>query len=357
VAEVGAALGGTLLILVALARHRDRWWLEHLLMRRRHRQRQRGKAVAPHGADPRLAALRGLAPGLVVEEVSGADGARVGVARDDSGWYAVAAVTGSSAPMRNDVSDLPLDALTAALATAGQPGAALQVVTQTVPAPSLDIDLESPVGRSYRQLLAGLGESPVPAGRETWIAVRVDARSLAEAVVDHPVDLEVVPAVVAAQLRQVTRPLSRVGISHRLLDAEELLEALARSCDLEPPALDPAPLQPREDWSEWHSGRLAHRSFWIRGWPPLEQSAALLDGLSTAPAAMTSVALILVPDGDAEAIDLRGLVRVGAPVGELADVCDSIVRGARQAHADLFQLDGEQGPAVYASAPTGGGGL
>jgi type VII secretion protein EccE len=350
----GVIVAGALLLAVTLGRRQGRWWLERRLMTRRYRRRRESASATPFGDDARIGALRRLAPELLVENVSVADGAHVGVARDDAGWYAVAAIT-PSAPMRDDPGGLPLDALAAALAEADQPGAVLQVVTQTVPAPSIDMHPSSAAGQSYRQLLSRFGTVPVPADRTTWIAVRLDARSLAEAVPDDDADVDAAPAVVAALVRRVAKSLRRVGISHRLLDADELLGVLLRSCDLESTAQSAEPAQSREGWSEWHSTRLAHRSFWIREWPPVGQAAALLDWLSTAPAAMTSVSLIMAPDDDSRMVDLRGLVRVSAPESELNQVCQSIVRGARQARAELFPLDGEQGPAVYASAPTGGG--
>ncbi|WP_281369119.1 type VII secretion protein EccE [Phytohabitans rumicis] len=350
----GVALAGVLLLLVTLGRRNGRWWLERRLMTRRYRRRRQTATATPYGDDARLGALRRLAPGLTVENVSVADGAHVGVARDDAGWYAVAAVT-PSAPMRDDPGLIPLDALAGALAEADQPGAVLQVVTQTVPAPSIDMHPSSAAGQSYRQLLARFGTVPVPADRTIWIAVRLDARTLAEAVADRDADLDTAPAVVAALVRRVAKSLRRVGVTHRLLDADELLDVLLRSTDLEPTTESAEPVQPRESWSEWHSSRLAHRSYWIRDWPPVEQAAALLDWLSTAPAAMTSLALIMAPDEDTRMIDLRGLIRVAAPAEELNQVCQAIKRGAQQARAGLFPLDGEQGPAVYASAPTGGG--
>lgn len=350
----GAAIAGLLLLLVTLGRRNGRWWVEQRVMARNYKRRRMMSTASPYGDDPRLGALRRLAPDLTVENVSVADGSHVGVARDDAGWYAVAAVT-SRAPMRDDPGPIPLEALAAALAEADQPGAVLQVVTQTVPAPSLEMHPSSAAGQSYRQLLARFGAVPVPADRSTWIAVRLDARTLAEAVADGIADLDTAPAVVAALVRRVAKSLRRVGVSHRLLDADELLEVLLRSCDLAPAGRGAEPVQPREDWSEWHSARLAHRSYWIRSWPPVDQAGALLDWVTTAPAAMTSLSLILAPDEDKRLMDLRGLVRVAAPADQLAQVAQAIRRGAEQAKADLFPLDGEQGPAVYASAPTGGG--
>jgi type VII secretion protein EccE len=351
-ATIGAVAGAAVLLLVTLGRRKGRWWVERRLMTWRYGRRQRGAAGTEYADDARIAALRRLAPGLVVENVAVAGGAQVGVARDDAGWFAVAAIT-STTPMRDSTGGLPLDVLASALVEAEQPGAVLQVVIQAVPAPSTDAPATSPAGHSYRQLLARFGQTSVPADRSTWIAVRLDARSLAEALADHTADVDTAPAVVAALIRRVTKALRPAGISPRLLDADGLLAALVNSCDLELSVQQQNP--PREEWSAWRSSRFAHRAFWIRDWPPVDRAASLMDSLFTVPTAMTSVALILAPAERERMIDLKALVRVSAPAGELDQVCRSVIGAARKAKADLFQLDGEQSPAVYASAPTGGG--
>jgi type VII secretion protein EccE len=160
--------------------------------------------------------------------------------------------------------------------------------------------------------------------------------------------------VVAALVRKVTKTLRHAGIAHRVLDADALLDTLLRACDLEHAAHDPQPTQPHEEWSEWRSPRLAHRSFWLRGWPAIEEAGNWLATLSGA-GAVTTVAVTLAPDANGSTADLRALVRVAAPPADLEQACQSVRRLADQAGADLFPLDGEHGPAVYASAPTGGG--
>jgi hypothetical protein len=108
-----------------------------------------------------------------------------------------------------------------------------------------------------------------------------------------------------------------------------------------------------ESWTGWVSPRLAHRTYWVRSWPPLARASALLQTLSATPGAVTNVALILVPED--ETVDLRCLARVAAPAAALPEICRSLVGRAKQAGARLLPLDGEHGPAAYASAPTGGG--
>ncbi|MFB6398647.1 type VII secretion protein EccE, partial [Polymorphospora sp. 2-325] len=349
---VATGVAGAAVVAATLARRGGRWWLERWMMSVAQRRRRRGRPI-PHG-DPRVTALRHLAPGLTVQNASVGDSADIGVARDDAGWYACAAV--STGRRRKDGA-LPLDQLVAALAETGQPGAVLQVVTLTVPAPGMDTPPASHAGQSYRQLLTGFGSAVVPAHRAVWITVRLDAWALAEAVVDeHGTALDDVPELVAALLHRVTKTLRRAGFTVQPLDDAGLLDALVQSCDLEGAA---APGngrgEPREEWSRWHSGRLAHRTFWVRRWPATDQIGALLDAVGATPSALTSAALTLAAEGDGDGVDLRGLVRLAAPPPELGPVCLAAARAAELAGADLFPLDGEHGPAVYASAPTGGG--
>jgi type VII secretion protein EccE len=348
-----AAASAAVLLLVTLGRVKGRWWIERRLMLRRYRRRRQHEATAGHGGDPRVAAMRRLAPGLTVENVPLAGGSQVAVARDEAGWFAVAAVPGRSS-MRDGQGDLPLDTLAAALAEVEQPGAVLQVVIQAVPAPSPQAPESAPAGQSYRQLLERSGQAFVPSDRSVWIAVRLDARSLAEALAGHTANVETAPAVVAALLRRVAKALRPVGIEPRLLDADGLLTALVDSCDLTEPLAgleQPAP----ETWSAWRSARFSQRCYWIRRWPPVERASGLLNSLFAVPAAMTCVALIMAPDERGQMVDLRALVRIGTAPADLDRTCQRLVRGARKAKAELFPLDGEQAPAAYAAAPTGGG--
>ena len=304
--------------------------------------RRRAKSPAPRPlADARLTAMRWLAPGLTVEDVASPDGSQIGVAADDAGWYAVAALPAATAVRAEARQPLPLDTLVSALAEADRSGSAVvQVVTHTVPS------RDDAAGEFARALPHGVGG---PVDRITWIAVRLDARALAEMGVELP---EQAPTVVAALMRHLVKTLRRSAITVRALDREAVLDALDRSCDLaRPDSLGSS--QPREAWDAWHSGRLAHRTFWLQVWPSLPQAGALLDRLVTAPAALSSVAVILAPRGDA--VDIRCLARVAAPAHQVAPACAAIRDAAKLAHAQLFELNGEQGPAVYATAPTGGG--
>lgn len=339
-----AVVVGLVLLAVTLGRRRGRWLAQARVLDWQFRRRRRATAATLTGDDPRLAGLRVLAPGFGVEDVALADGSRVGVARDEAGWYAAVAVDGGA---------VSLDAVAAALAEAEQPGAVLQLVTHAVPVPSVETHPSLAVA-SYRELLDAFGPTPVPAERETWLAVRLDARTFAADLLDHTTDPRATPPLVASLARRVGKALRRAGVTHRVLDAAGLLAALARSCDVDPVGPGEPLAQVQEEWTEWHSARLAHRTFWMRTFPPVAELGPVLDQLSSAPAALTSVTLVLVPGAGSRA-DLRGMVRLAAPAPHLSRVCDAVTAVARASGVDLFPLDGEQGPAVYATAPTGGG--
>jgi type VII secretion protein EccE len=346
-----AGIAAVLVLVVTFARRHRRWWLEHRVIAWQHRRRR--AATVDSAPGPVLGALRTVAPGLAVRDVSAPDGARAGVGRDEAGWFAAVALTGT-APVHQEAAPIPIDALVGVLADAQQPGVVLQLVTQTVPAPSLGLHPASLAGSSYRQLAGMFGSVPLPAHRESTVAVRLDARALAEALLDHTADLDAAAALVAGLGRRVATSLRRLGVGCRVLDAEELIRALARSCDLETVTERTAD-RVREEWTEWHSAGLAHRTFWLKTWPADgEQVGALFEWVGATPAAQTTVALILQP-GREDEVAGRALFRVAAPAEHLAELSRQLTEGVTRVGGELFPLDGEQGPGVYATAPTGGG--
>ncbi|MER7004062.1 type VII secretion protein EccE [Dactylosporangium sp. NPDC000555] len=350
---VPVALAGLLIAVVALGRQKSRWWLERRVLAWHFNRRAKRRPAGPV-TDPRLAPLRTLAPRLTVQDVPVSDDSVIGVARDDAGWFAVAEVTPAAAMADGPSGHLPLESLVTTLTGTGQPGSALQVVTHTLGSPSHDLQQALPAAYSYRELVQRFGTAPIPADRVTWVAVRLDARALAEAGAESA---ENAVDVVAAMLRKVARTLRGAGVNVRILDRGGVLTALERSCDLQRTDDTAPPPQPRETWDAWHSAGLAHRSYWVQDWPAINQDGAvgaLGDQLAAVPGSFTSVAFVIVPGAAADAqVDVRCLVRIAAPAETIAAVCQVLEGGTHGAH--LLPLDGEQGPATYATAPTGGG--
>jgi type VII secretion protein EccE len=347
---VVVSAGCLLVAVIALGRTGGRWWTERVALSWSYRHRH--GLVPDRLPDPRLRALRTLAADLQVANVSAADGAPVGIGSDSAGWFAIAALVPHPGLRGDIVADVPLGRLARLISDSEQPGAVVQVVLHTTPAPTTALDPEQWCAASYHELLSRYGA--VPANQTAWIAVRLDSRALARASVGGPDESRQAPAVVAGLIRRASRAMDRAGVATQVLDADGMLDALAHSCDLTPTAERSRTEPAREEWSTWHSTRLVHTCFWVRQWPAPPASGALVRALATSPqATFTSVAVILEPTE--EGVELHCLTRVAAPADQLAAGCRTLTEAARQVGAEVLPLDGEQAPAVYASAPTGGG--
>jgi type VII secretion protein EccE len=342
---LAAAVVFLAVLVVLFGRRQGRWWTERMLLTWRIKQR-RNAAPGP-ARDPRLAAIRMLAPDLTLSTYEASDGERVAVARDESGWFAVAAVT-YPVVGRGGFVRLPLDRLAQALREMGQPGSVVQVVVHSVPAPTSEIDARNRCVSSYRELLGQHGA--VPADRSVWVAVRLDTQRFIEAWVDDNDPIDQAPAVVAALIRRMGRVIRRDALGYQALDEDGLLDTLVRALDLEQ---DPSAEPPQETWQQWRSAHLTHACFWVREWPEPTQGAAMLEQIAAVPAASTTISLIL--DAQSELTDFRCLVRIATRQYGLSATAAAVEEAVRNRGGSLLRLDGEQGPAVYATAPTGGG--
>jgi type VII secretion protein EccE len=245
------------------------------------------------------------------------------------------------------------------LAATGQAGVLLQVVSQGNPAPAATVHPTTPAARSYRDLLTEVGSGPAPVDRVRWLVVRLEARLLAVAGAVGDVS-DRAPAVAAALLRRAVRTLQRVGLTVTPLDGPGLLAAVHHCC-----GLDEGRDTPREEWGGWHSGQLTHVTYWISQWPAPAQVPALLRTLAEVPAAQTTISTtIAVPPADLSEdtldaplgeAELRCLVRIAVPSERVAEVHAAVLQCADGCGARVHRLDGEHAPAVYATAPTGGG--
>lgn len=320
---LSAIIGGVLVLLtfvVLLGRTDGRWGTEHGLLWLRFRRR-RG-AVGEKCGDPRLAGMRYLAPDLTVEDIDGTGGTRLGMGSDGAGWFAVLELEPvGEGHLRPPV---PLVALVRVAAEAEQPGAVVQVVSHSRPS--------------------------TERGHTVWVSVRLDAHAVAESVIDAADNSVDVPTVLAELIRRVGRVLRRRDMNARVLDADELIDALVRSCDLLP--VDRS-VHVHEEWNAWHSVDLAHACYWLEAWPHPEVGIDMLAALAGIRVPLVSTAVLLEPQADGA--NLRCLVRLAAPPAWLPQVCDRAEGLAERAGARLRRLNGEHAPAVYASAPTGGG--
>jgi type VII secretion protein EccE len=358
---VAGVLLGVLLLAVTFGRYRGRWWSEYPMLFWQYRRRC-ASSPTPTG-DRRLNLLRDVAPDLNVQSLEAADGTQIGIGTDGAGSFAVLAV-GQTEGVRDAARSVPLQVLARVLKDAQQPGAVVQLVTHTIPALH-STDPDPPLcDASYAELLAPLGGA-APADQITWVAVRLDARTVAESAIaatsiaaDEPrTDL---PELVAVLVRRASKALRRAGCPAKILDSDGVLDALVRSLGLDSEMHDPDPVNTPgycERWQAWQSASLAQACFWLRTWPSMDDAGALLGRLSVTPAAFTSVVVVLqsVARGVVAGTELRCLIRVAAPPETLGARCTELSRAAGGSGGRLFRLDGEQVPAAYASAPTGSG--
>jgi type VII secretion protein EccE len=343
-----AALVGTAvvvaLVAVALFVRRDGRWLPdagRLALSRR--RRGRGVVEGPVG-DPRLAGLRRLAPQLTVQNVETRHAGTIGVGYDGDGWFVVAAV----GPSHHEEWDETPVADTI-------PPAALAGLVRPTGGPDEGLAAETTAAVQVVAL-----RDAVRSGRSTWVTVRLEARLLAGVPDNDPERVAHVPPALLRLARRLPRALDHTGFTARLLDADGLLEALAVGCGL-PHGDGLLPSEEAHGW--WAAGGLRHVAFWIEQWPPSGREQDLLEEFGALREATTAVTYRLQPAPDVPAaeagtaarFDLRGLVRVVAPPDRLEAACDRVQELAQDADARLFRLDGEHGPAVYATAPTGGG--
>ena len=83
--------------------------------------------------------------------------------------------------------------------------------------------------------------------------------------------------------------------------------------------------------------------------------AELFGALTRVPAALVSMAVTLYPPTADGQLRVACLVRVAAEPAVLAKAAGDVVAAARQVGARLRRLDGEHGPATYATLPTAAG--
>ncbi len=348
---VVAAVALAVLVLV-LGRSGGHWWVDLVTLRWSYRRRRLSRR--PDSGEPRLAALGALAPGLTVTTVEH-HGRSIGIAHDDAGWFAgialppMAGVRGDARPA------LRLGTLLPRLADSAASLSAVQIVIHTVPALGRGLSEDGqPATASYAALAAGLPGLPA-VERTSWIVVRIDPQTAAD-ILTGRADLDALHRTLSTAVTRIGRTAERAGLSHQILDGGGLLTAILRSWGTDPTApSDPTATVAREQWNSCQVGGLAHACFWVRDLPATANLGLLIDACAGTPAALTSVSLGTEPvPGDQDELRLRLLVRVAVEPAALSRTCQILTATAGNHGARLTRLDGEQGPAIYATAPTGG---
>lgn len=357
---VAGGVLGLVVLLAAFAGAGGRWWMSRLSLRARFRRR-RAASRPGQGSDQRLAVLRELSPALAVENVEERDD-RIGVGNDGNGWFAVSEIDGGprSGVVGDAIEPLPLGTLARLLLDDEFPVSAIQLVTQTVPAPASALSPQAPCQQSYRELVGATPGGAV-AHQVQWVAVRLDGEDAEDAAAARGGGTEGVHRAMVAALNRCTKAVKGTDRGGRMLDSDELIDALVRSCGVLGAGSNPGQRRTGEDWERWRGDGLAHVGYWIRDWPPIRADRAdLLADLVANAGVETSLSLVFrLPtggggaDGSEPAVDMQGIIRVAAEPDALGWACGGFLKTAEQAGFSLRLLGGEQAPAVYASAPTG----
>jgi type VII secretion protein EccE len=348
---LAAGVIGALVLVMVLGRIEGRWWYEAVAARlqlRRRRAAARRVAGRMRGAATGTVALATLAPGLAVRSFTDR-GRSIGVGQDADGWFA-----GVRLGEDVDVAGLggarfELDKVIRVLDESTMPVSALQIVSYHLPVPVGDAP--EPALRSYHELT---GSEFCPAEQITWVMVRLHPPDAVEAAWSRGGGVEGVDRALAAAVGRIENALGGAGVPYRVLDADGLHEAIAVSCGLA--SVDPTAIgePPRERWSAWSAVGLTHVCFSVVRWPR-EPGPDLLRDLARVSAAGVGVALIMRPHGDRVA--MLGVVRLVTGRDGMRSAVRQLQSATRRLGVRLRRLDGEQARAVYATAPTGAGGI
>lgn len=342
---LGAA-GGAALVLLALTfgRRRGDWWYRYLFQHSRFRQRRRDRAG--QAQQPGIAGRPGIHE---VEE----RGTRIGVGRDDSGFYAALELTAdpdAAGSAQAGAPALRLDRLARVFTEAAVPISAVQVVSHVVPAPAPSLDARVPCVQSYRQLLDGM---PLPAYQQGWLAIRLNPADAAAATASRGGGVAGVDRALAATVGRIGKSLKAAGVGYRVLGGAGLAAALGSVAG---PAATPASAGDAEWWSAWHGVDGATVCFWLSGWEryPIAQ---IIAELGRVPATSMTFSVTLRPaalqrSNGAETVTVQALLRVAAHPQQIGATVRDLAQLAKKIGVGLRRLDGAHGPAAYASAPT-----
>lgn len=338
----GVGIGALILLALVFARRDGHWWYESLRLRRQFRRRTRRAAELARRSAPALARLM---PDLTVTSVPDRR-ARFGVGQDDYGFFAALEVLPSRDGQHAGVA---LDQLAELLTNDSVPVSTLQAVIHVVPAPTSVLDRRAPAMHSYLELL---GNAFVPAELRVWVAGRLspaDARAAGDV---RGSGVAGVHRALAAVVGRVNKALQASGASTRVLDAAELTAAVEAVAGMADVAVD-GTAAATEEWRGWKTADAVHVCFAVTELPrlPLSDFVAQL-GRHQLLSFTLSIELGSRADGK---VSVTGLLRISAHPGAIDETTRRVVEFCRGSGVRLRRLDGQHGPAVYATAPTGGG--
>ena len=350
---IAAAAAAFVVLALTFGRSGGRWWYAGVTVWQRLRRRRR--------ADHRLAAA--AAAGSAVSTLDGAAefgprprlatiaerGGNLGVAFDGAGWYAATAVDAAVSP------EAAFEVAAGVLAHSGTPVSSIQMLTHTVPAPSTGLDADVPCADSYRELLDGF---QTVAHRESWCVARLDVRDAAPVAAGRGGGEQGVHRALTSTVDRLTKSAEGMGVRLRPLGEAELGRALRQSIGGETVAAAVAD-EVVEHWDAWRMGTLSQVTYALDGRLGEPRLVGRLWTAVTelhADFATVSVSMRRLNEKrDDHRVVVKCLVRLAGDEEQIEEICAQLVGLARTYRVRLRRCDGEQGPAVYASALTGGG--
>lgn len=334
---IGVTLLAAAVLVATFGRAGGRWWWEAVVLSRRLRRRRRVAAAQvlaaaiDGGSVPQpVAWLRTLAPALTLRSVTVGTQA-VAVGADEDGWFAVAELGSlwgdDLAPAASESPD----------PSAHSPWAAgpVRLRSGSPPVPYRDLaallDLVSVV-----QVVLTPGPTPEQA-RPTWVAVRITPTDALAA--ERADGVSAIERAVAAAAARAVRVLEAAGWTARLVAPDALVPVLAEATGLDGP--------PQEHWSWWRAGRTVRTQYAVHGWTP--EHGTLAPGVAQLAVHLRRTGL----DEDDEPLDQAVVIAaVTAAPAALRRTAQAVVKAASDQDVRLRPLDGEQAPAVWATAPT-----
>ncbi|MGH3671589.1 MAG: type VII secretion protein EccE, partial [Pseudonocardiaceae bacterium] len=358
-----AVLGVLIAVPLGLGRWQGLWMVRWIQLWARYRLRSRRRGITTPGPaaghdDPRLALLQLALPDLAV--VPGTDRGRepLGLAWCQGAWTAVLEVDAAPSmitPVDADAAPgLPLSALVPCLADRGVVLDAIQVISHCYPGCAVPPS-SSPAARSYLDIL---GQSPAPARRTTWVAVRLDPRRCPAAVAERGGGVAGCHRALIGALARVRSALESRGVPTRPLDTDQLLRAGTIAAGLALPLPGELhrktdsrqPVTLAEGWAALAAGGVGHASYAITGW----DGAPDLSALAGVRALSTTLVLSLSPGAAGEGVGLRGVLRLSARTPAQLEAAEDQLRAATHRHRlALRPLWGQQLSGLAATLPLG----
>lgn len=314
-------------------------------IRRRFAARRRGKVDTPDVAHE-LVPLAQWVPGLELTQIKDAHDGEIGVVADGQSWSGLLEVTADNSLFTDRGSNLDLAVLGSLNQQDDVVFAGIQVVTFTVPGPSIAMLPEnSPAAAAYREVV---GEATPPAIRRTWIALRLDPRLCLEAVDRRGSGQVGVFATLRFGLHRAQATLKRHGMITEPLDPLGIADVLALTTGAT--ADHGGAERSSEDWEQWICDTLIHETRELRGLgeAPSALYQGVLDVASQAPA-MFAVTSITVSPGEPP----QGAIRLVTSNPEQATAADEFVLSALQGDVKVGPRGGNQVPGLLATIPLG----